>query len=65
MAEPRAAESDYISTGVPGLDHVLGGGFLRQGFYLLQGIPAPGRRPWPSSTSWRAAVAASAACTSP
>ncbi len=43
MAEPRAAESDYISTGVPGLDHVLGGGFLRQGFYLLQGDPGSGK----------------------
>ena len=28
---------------VPGLDHVLGGGFLRKGFYLLQGDPGSGK----------------------
>jgi circadian clock protein KaiC len=34
---------DYVSTGVPGLDYVLGGGFLREGFYLLQGGPGSGK----------------------
>ena len=33
----------YVSTGIPGLDHILGGGFLRQGFYLLQGDPGSGK----------------------
>ena len=28
-----------ISTGVPGLDHVLTGGFLREGFYLSRATP--------------------------
>jgi circadian clock protein KaiC len=43
MDEPRAAADAYISTGVPGLDHILGGGFLREGFYLLQGDPGSGK----------------------
>lgn len=32
-----------IPTGVPGLDEVLVGGFLRDGFYLLQGDPGSGK----------------------
>ena len=34
---------DLVSTGVPGLDDVLMGGFLRRGFYLLQGDPGSGK----------------------
>ena len=34
---------EYVSTGVPGLDHVLMGGFLREGFYLVQGDPGSGK----------------------
>ena len=41
MAE--AAEIEYIPTGVTGLDNVLCGGFLRSGFYLLQGNPGSGK----------------------
>lgn len=33
----------YIPSGVPALDHILGGGFLREGFYLLQGDPGSGK----------------------
>jgi circadian clock protein KaiC len=43
MEEPQAAGDEYISTGIPGLDHILGGGFLREGFYLLQGDPGSGK----------------------
>ena len=32
-----------MPTGVPGLDHVLMGGFLREGFYLVQGDPGSGK----------------------
>ena len=32
-----------MPTGVPGLDHVLMGGFLREGFYLVQGGPGTGK----------------------
>lgn len=39
MADHR----QYVTTGVPGLDHVLMGGFLRKGFYLLQGDPGSGK----------------------
>ncbi len=34
---------EYIPTGVPGLDHVLMGGFIRGGFYLIQGDPGSGK----------------------
>jgi circadian clock protein KaiC len=37
------AENVFVSTGVPGLDHILGGGFIRDGFYLLQGDPGSGK----------------------
>jgi circadian clock protein KaiC len=33
----------YIPTGVSGLDYVLMGGFLREGFYLVQGDPGSGK----------------------
>ncbi len=43
MATTEEERSEYISTGVPGLDSVLCGGFLRTGFYLLQGNPGSGK----------------------
>jgi circadian clock protein KaiC len=33
----------FVPTGVEGLDQILGGGFLRQGFYLMQGDPGSGK----------------------
>jgi circadian clock protein KaiC len=36
-------DSAFVPTGVPGLDHVLMGGFLREGFYLVQGDPGSGK----------------------
>ena len=38
-----ADPNPYISTGVAGLDLILGGGFLQAGFYLLQGDPGSGK----------------------
>jgi circadian clock protein KaiC len=35
--------AELITTGVPGLDHVLHGGFLCHGFYLVQGDPGAGK----------------------
>ena len=43
MDEPQTAQDQYVSTGVPGLDHILRGGFLREGFYLVQGDPGSGK----------------------
>ncbi len=34
---------ERVPTGVPGLDAILHGGFLRNGFYLLQGDPGSGK----------------------
>src|SRR5262245_55444142 len=39
MARPK----QYVTTGVPGMDHVLMGGYLRRGFYLVQGDPGSGK----------------------
>jgi circadian clock protein KaiC len=36
-------EARFVPTGVPGLDHVLMGGYLREGFYLIQGDPGSGK----------------------
>ncbi len=33
----------FVSSGIAGLDYVLAGGFLRGGFYLLQGDPGSGK----------------------
>ncbi|QDV33722.1 ATPase domain-containing protein [Tautonia plasticadhaerens] len=43
MDENCAPHDTCVPTGVPGLDYVLGGGFLRRGFYLLQGDPGSGK----------------------
>jgi circadian clock protein KaiC len=34
---------ETVPTGSPGLDNILMGGFLREGFYLLQGDPGAGK----------------------
>lgn len=36
-------DRQFVPTGVLGLDYVLMGGFLREGFYLLQGDPGSGK----------------------
>jgi circadian clock protein KaiC len=33
----------YVSSGIPGLDRILCGGFLKEGFYLVQGDPGSGK----------------------
>ena len=43
MRISQDAEKDFVSTGIAGLDYILGGGFLRNGFYLVQGDPGSGK----------------------
>jgi circadian clock protein KaiC len=43
MSNSNRTKRDYVPSGVPGLDHVLRGGFLREGFYLLQADPGSGK----------------------
>jgi circadian clock protein KaiC len=38
-----SSDREFVPTGVPGLDHVLRGGYLRGGFYLVQGDPGSGK----------------------
>jgi circadian clock protein KaiC len=43
MEGPMNSDKQYVPTGVPGLDYVLMGGFLREGFYLVRGDPGSGK----------------------
>jgi len=43
MANHSATPPDYVSSGIAGLDVILNGGFLRAGFYLVQGNPGSGK----------------------
>lgn len=38
-----ASPPDVVSTGVPGLDDVMGGGFTRSRLFLLEGVPGSGK----------------------
>jgi circadian clock protein KaiC len=40
---PRAQPAERLPSGVTGLDNVLMGGFLKGGFYLVQGDPGSGK----------------------
>lgn len=40
---PRKATEDRSSTGIPGLDDILGGGFTRDRLYLVDGDPGAGK----------------------
>jgi circadian clock protein KaiC len=43
LGDRERHRSRYISTGIEGLDFILKGGFLKGGFYLLQGDPGSGK----------------------
>jgi circadian clock protein KaiC len=41
MTDQRGAE--FVDTGVPGFDRILGGGLLRGGVYIVEGAPGSGK----------------------
>lgn len=43
MASQNTVSKDFISTGIPGLDYVLGGGLTKERLYLLEGDPGSGK----------------------
>lgn len=43
MTEPHSPEIERMPSGIAGLDFVLGGGFLKGGVYIVQGIPGAGK----------------------
>jgi circadian clock protein KaiC len=43
MVTQNTDSNDFISSGVPGLDHVLGGGLTKERLYLLEGDPGAGK----------------------
>jgi circadian clock protein KaiC len=43
MSEPNVAVLERVRSGVPGLDVILEGGFLKGGLYIIQGPPGTGK----------------------
>lgn len=43
MAPQNAVTSVFVSTGIPGLDNILGGGLTKERLYLLEGDPGSGK----------------------
>ena len=43
MSENNSTGLSRVPTGVPGLDTILGGGFLQGGVYIIQGTPGTGK----------------------
>lgn len=43
MAIQNTVSGNFISMGIPGLDHVLGGGLTKERLYLLEGDPGAGK----------------------
>ena len=43
MASQNAVTKNFVSTGVPGLDSILGGGLTKERLYLLEGEPGSGK----------------------
>lgn len=43
MKEQNSAPHDFLASGVPGLDEVLGGGLTRDRLYLVEGEPGTGK----------------------
>lgn len=43
MVTQNTVSKDFISTGIPGLDHILGGGLTKERLYLLEGDPGAGK----------------------
>src|SRR5690606_20284143 len=43
MVTQNTDSTNFISSGVPGLDHVLGGGLTKERLYLLEGDPGAGK----------------------
>ncbi len=40
---PDASDADIVTTGVPGLDEILGGGLVKGGLYLVEGMAGAGK----------------------
>ncbi|HSI44342.1 MAG TPA: ATPase domain-containing protein [Methylotenera sp.] len=43
MAPQNALTTAFVSTGIPGLDNILGGGLTKERLYLLEGDPGSGK----------------------
>jgi circadian clock protein KaiC len=43
MTSQNAVTNAFVSTGIPGLDNVLGGGLTKERLYLLEGDPGAGK----------------------
>ena len=43
MSEAHSGELERVPSGIPGLDIILSGGFLKGGLYIIQGPPGTGK----------------------
>ena len=43
MSEVHSGELERVPSGIPGLDIILSGGFLKGGLYIIQGPPGTGK----------------------
>jgi circadian clock protein KaiC len=43
MSDTRSVEIERVPSGIPGLDVILNGGFLKGGLYIVQGPPGTGK----------------------
>lgn len=43
MTDPYSQEIERVPSGIAGLDFILGGGFLKGGVYIVQGVPGAGK----------------------
>jgi circadian clock protein KaiC len=43
MSPKSPPASNFLSTGIPGLDNILGGGLLKDRIYLIEGEPGTGK----------------------
>ena len=43
MTAKQASDIEFLSTGIPGLDNILGGGLVKDRIYLVEGEPGTGK----------------------
>jgi circadian clock protein KaiC len=63
-AADAADDTNTITTGVPGLDDILGGGLVRGGLYLIEGMAGAGKTILSSQIGFHRVTGATTCCTS-
>ena len=53
MSEAHRGELERVPSGIPGLDIILSGGFLKGGLYIIQGPPGTGKTTFGNQVCFR------------